>query len=377
MTISHDDFITYCKTIHKNKYDYSKTVYTGIKNYISVTCNLHGDFSLVADRHKRGDGCPMCSKQQRALSKTNDTEIFVTKSKLIHNNFYDYSKTIYKKAKEKLIITCPLHGDFSQQACNHLSGQGCPKCGTSSISSKKLKNIDWFIENSKNIHGNNYSYEQTEYRNNKTKLTIICKLHGPFMQTPSSHINQQHGCPICGILKCSDHNRKLHDQFVCDAINVHGNKYSYELSNYQGNKTKVEILCEIHGSFFQRPKNHTTLKQGCPKCVSSWYSKMENDWLTFIGVPEDRLYRNVYVKLNDGRHIRADGFYNNTVYEFWGDMWHGNPLVYPSGVNPVTGEKFEILYQKTMDKIKRIKDSGYKLIDIWEKDWIDSLRSNL
>lgn len=46
----------------------------------------------------------------------------------IHNGKYSYEKTIYKKAKEKVIITCPIHGEFQQKPANHMIGQGCPKC---------------------------------------------------------------------------------------------------------------------------------------------------------------------------------------------------------------------------------------------------------
>ena len=50
----------------------------------------------------------------------------------LHNNTYDYSKSVYTKSKGKLIIICPIHGEFTKTPDEHLEGQGCPKC------SKKL-----------------------------------------------------------------------------------------------------------------------------------------------------------------------------------------------------------------------------------------------
>lgn len=46
----------------------------------------------------------------------------------IHNNTYDYSKAVYTKSRGKLIIICPIHGEFYKTSEAHLQGQGCPKC---------------------------------------------------------------------------------------------------------------------------------------------------------------------------------------------------------------------------------------------------------
>jgi hypothetical protein len=62
------------------------------------------------------------------MARKVDTKEFIRMAKTIHGNNYDYSKTIYTRSKDSLIITCPIHGDFIQRASNHLSGSGCPKC---------------------------------------------------------------------------------------------------------------------------------------------------------------------------------------------------------------------------------------------------------
>lgn len=48
------------------------------------------------------------------------------------------------------------------------------------------------------------------------------------------------------------------------AKEVHGNKYNYSKVDYKTNQTKVEIICSIHGSFWQTPGNHSQF--GCEKC---------------------------------------------------------------------------------------------------------------
>ena len=45
-----------------------------------------------------------------------------------------------------------------------------------------------FINKAKEVHNNTYDYSQIDYINNKTKVKIICNLHGEFLQLPSSHL---------------------------------------------------------------------------------------------------------------------------------------------------------------------------------------------
>lgn len=59
--------------------------------------------------------------------------------------------------------------------------------------------------------------------------------------------------------------RKTTEEFIADAIKVHGNKYDYSRVNYVNNNTKVEVICPIHGSFFVLPRIHLNGCE-CPRC---------------------------------------------------------------------------------------------------------------
>ena len=61
--------------------------------------------------------------------KKRTTEEFIELARQVHGDKYDYSKTVYLNKRSKVIITCPIHGDFEQNAHSHLNGRGCPKCG--------------------------------------------------------------------------------------------------------------------------------------------------------------------------------------------------------------------------------------------------------
>lgn len=117
-----------------------------------------------------------------------------------------------------------------------------------------------FIEKSKKIHGDTYDYSLIEYINNFTKMKIICKKHGIFEQTSNSHLRGD------GCIKCAGLEKMTKEIFIEKSKKIHGDIYDYSLVNYINNKTKIKIICEKHGIFEQKPNNHTIQKQGCPDC---------------------------------------------------------------------------------------------------------------
>ena len=60
--------------------------------------------------------------------------------------------------------------------------------------------------------------------------------------------------------------KKTTKAFIREARAVHGDKYDYSRVEYVNSRTKVCIICPIHGTFHQSPEAHIRLKQGCPKC---------------------------------------------------------------------------------------------------------------
>lgn len=115
-----------------------------------------------------------------------------------------------------------------------------------------------FISKCNIIHNNKYDYSLINYKNARTKIKILCPIHGIFEQSPESHI-RNHGCPKCnGGVKLSQ------EFFIKKSNDFHKNKYDYSLVRYENSSTKIKILCPIHGVFEQRPNEH--LKYGCEKC---------------------------------------------------------------------------------------------------------------
>jgi very-short-patch-repair endonuclease len=125
----------------------------------------------------------------------------------------------------------------------------------------KRKTTCEFIIDCKVRHLDKYDYSLVEYINNKTKIKIICPIHGVFEQTPNNHLNVGNGCPFCS------NNKKMTTlDFIKKSKEIHGDKYDYSNTKYTNSLTKVEIICNIHGSFFMTPNNHISKKYNCPKC---------------------------------------------------------------------------------------------------------------
>ena len=92
-------------------------------------------------------------------------------------------------------------------------------------------------------HGNRFDYSKSVYINQKSKVKIICRIHGAFMQSPASHYLNGATC-----LKCSNEERsflKMQDEhnFIEKAVERHGHKYGFSRLKYSGSKNKVSIEC--------------------------------------------------------------------------------------------------------------------------------------
>ena len=127
----------------------------------------------------------------------------------------------------------------------------------------ELTKNEKFIEKSIAVHGNKYDYSKVAYINAKTKITIGCKEHGDFDQTPSNH--------LCGYncQKCANNEKMTTEEYVKRAPIAHEGKYDYSNVNYVNADTKITIVCKEHGEFEQIPDFHLNRKCGCPKCADN------------------------------------------------------------------------------------------------------------
>jgi hypothetical protein len=332
---------------------------------VIIICRTHGEFEQMPSNHiTHKQGCGYCGGHY--LSNTID---FIEKALKIHRDKYDYSLVEYINNLSNIKIICRIHGNFEQTPSSHLRGSGCYKCGRLQLCEKQRTPVENFIYKATDRHENKYNYSLVHYINARTYITIICPQHGEFIQTPDSHL-RGNGC-----FKCS-HNMTIFtkEQFIEKAHKVHGDKYDYSNVIFTKMNDKVIIICRTHHEYEQTPNNHI-YGNGCKKCISN-HSKSQIKWLNFMS----GLYCNEIQHAENGGEYKipssrytVDGYCQktNTIYEFHGDFWHGNPKKYKSyDLNPCSIKTYGELYNKTIEREQYIKDNGYNLVVIWESEWI-------
>jgi hypothetical protein len=346
-----EKFIERANKVHNYKFNYSKSVYLGRHIPTIIICpNLH-EFKQTPNSHMNGKGCAICSGKIR-LTK----EEFIRRSRIIHNDKYEYDKINFIDAQTEVEITCKIHGSFFQSPTRH-SRYGCPRCGNA-----VRFTTEEFIEKARKIHGDKYIYTKVNYKNALTEVEIICPKpeHGSFFQSPNRHYS--YGCPVC-----AGNQRLTTEIFIERSRLVHGDKYIYNKTNYINRYTKVIITCPRHGDFKQQPANHWN-GCGCRKCTMNCISKKEIAWIILLNNPNIKTQHRINI---NNTYINVDGFdpITNTVYEFYGDFWHGNPKVYDHNkVNWANNISFKELYNRTIEREKLLKELGYNIISCWESD---------
>ena len=138
-----DDYFANVTEIHGGKYDYSGSVFVKMNAPITFGCPVHGAVTMVANHHYyRKQGCGQCESEAKksrivkyrhlsSQSKIDNTaKAFFARCVESHEGKYTYPEQTYHGAKEKIRAVCPVHGEFQQAAWAHLSGKGCPSCGS-------------------------------------------------------------------------------------------------------------------------------------------------------------------------------------------------------------------------------------------------------
>ena len=319
--------------------------------YFDICCKIHGIFKQKGSSHYCGAGCPECGALKRANNRALTTNDIIEKSMLKFGNKFNYFKTKYNRKDDVLIITCPIHGDFTTNKHKHLNYKhGCPKCDYE-IPREITKNI--YLENAKIIHNGKYDYSKVTdgVVTAMQKVEIICPKHGSFWQALYQHGKKGNICPDCSIeadrnttadfirrskeihgdryiytevdyvryadkvkIICPEHgefiqragshlagnkcmgcfqkeNRSSTEEFIKKAREVHGDNYDYSKVDYRQNKKPVEIICPKHGSFWQAPNTHISNRAGCKLCLDSKGERAVEVFLKKFNINYIREYR--------------------------------------------------------------------------------------
>jgi hypothetical protein len=193
------------------------------------------------------------------------TEVFIQQARILHNDKYDYSKTVYILNNIPVIVICPHHGEFATIPQNHLKihknknwkATGCPSCGKELVISRNKAGTltdQEFLDRAQEIHDYRYEYIST-FAGYHYPIIIKCNKHGEFKQTANNHLRGT-GCPRCKNSKGSTKVAKILTSVNIDYIP------EYSFDDCKGDKKELffdfylpslNILIEYDGEQHYRP----------------------------------------------------------------------------------------------------------------------------
>jgi hypothetical protein len=204
-----------------------------------------------------------------------------------------------------------------------------------------------------------------EYKGNKIKIKCICRIGHECNIKPNGVTSGQGMCKIC-----SGTDSKTAGENFIKRIEKLGGRV---IGEYKKSDIRVKCICPKNHECYPLPDYIKQCGPMCQTCSQNGYSQAQISWLNYI---QDEEKINIRHSENGGEFrigkYKVDGYceHTNTVYEFHGDFWHGNPKFYNhSDINPVNKKTFGQLLKATLHKEMSIRRSGYNYKCIWECEW--------
>lgn len=271
--VTEEEFLQRSIEKHGDKYSYHLVEYKNTMTKVKIICKkCQEDFDMAPESHMIGQGCKACGYERNGLNRRTDFDKFVEDSRTHHGDKFDYSKVEWKGSKKSIELFCPVHQSiFKTTPYIHRQGADCPACAKIAGGLKNRSTTGSFVKEAEQKFGSRYDYSETVYVKSNEKVRIRCNRHDKWLEmTPNFHLNSAGGCPDCATEATGERCRKTTEQFIADARKVHGDRYSYDRTEYKTVNDKVEIYCREHGYFWQNAGSHTQ-GQGCSKCGNNGY----------------------------------------------------------------------------------------------------------
>jgi len=354
-------------------------------------CECHKWPATIGNRTSKNKptGCPYCSKGKICIHNNLETQFPELKLEWDPNNIKQMCE--YPSGSHDIVLWVCQNGKCDchkwpariQSRTRKDNPTGCPFCSKNTgrvcehnnleINFPELK-CEWHHDNPKPMS------EYSSGADDKvwwiiSKVKCCCHIWPAYIYSRTG--STKAGCPFCDNKKvCIHHNFEIEHPEL--KIEWHPDNPKSMKDYSSGSNIIVKWICSKNSSHIWPTTVHCRTKKestNCPYCfISNTYSKAEMNWLISIEEKENIVIQNALSQ--DGQYKikgvgRVDGFCQktNTVYEFNGDFWHGNPSIYDrDGINSATKTSFGELYDKTIKREQKIIDLGYNLVVKWETD---------
>lgn len=275
----------------------------------------------------------------------------------------------YNGRHTKIMFECGKGHKYFTTPNNALRSDGCLIC-----SGKGVKSHQQFLHELEVLNDtrtNKVFVVSGTYTDAFTKIKFTCEKGHEWETTPSNIINNKHTCRVC-----SGKARKTHEQFLLELSVKRPDITIQDGQTYTSAQAKITFVCDKRHEWQARPID-ILQGYGCPHCVKKGYSSKCIKWLNSImeqaGVHIQHAENGGEV-LIPGTPFYADGMCaeTNTVYEFYGDVYHGNPMLFSDNdrCHPYNKQvTAKTLYEQTMARESTIRRLGYKVITMWEHEY--------
>jgi len=280
---------------------------------------------------------------------------------------HKYDATVLNRTRKNKPSGCPFC--CNQKICTH----------NSLFSTNWTMLLQWDYERNLNVQ----PWEIAPISKQKVWWTCVvstCDCHrwyeSPWERYSNSNIE---GCPFCSRHRICLHNSlyTIHPEIAIswdyerngDVKPWHvapcsGFKFWWICSKFKTHKWRTCVSVRATGNGVGSDCPHCSNSRGYSKAQIKWVKQIEN--IANIKIQHALSDIGEFYIPNIGK---VDGYCEatNTVYEYHGDFWHGNPDIYhPNDVNKMSHKTFGELYQKTLDRDNKIRLMGYNLIIKWE-----------
>lgn len=210
-------------------------------------------------------------------------EKWISLAQSIWGKRYDYSNSRYINSKKKLTVICSTHGPWRVIPSNHThkpQPRGCPACGKLKQAETVKKDPADFVSQAKTLHGNRYNYGSIKYKNAKTPVEIICRIHGTFKQSPDVHLRGA-GCPKCSVIGRINQVRAESALDVSKRISKRSkNHVTLVTESFQKINRPADFVCDLHGQFSRLVNTALHSKNPCIRCSMESISEHFKFWYT-------------------------------------------------------------------------------------------------
>jgi len=353
----------------KNNFGPSDIVFGSTKK-VWWKCKKGHEWKAIICSRVKGNGCPYCS----GLKTCKANCLAIKNPKLAKEWNYSKNKNLtpYKIAPnshKKVWWKCENSHEWKYMVKDrHRAKHGCPYCsGKKATIQTCLATLRPDLLEEWDYNENTLSPYEITLGSDK-KVWWKCKKNHKWAATVSNKVNGS-GCPYCsGAKVCIDNCLATKNPTLSKEWNYDKNTSTpFDFTFCSGEK--VWWKCRNCSYEWNAQISNRTNGSSCPICSKGNVSKISQVWLDSLIIPKK--YREKRICILD-KYFTVDAYNprTKTIYEFYGDFWHGNPKIFRhNDINPVTKTTYKELYNNTIEKENIFIKFGYKVISIWENDF--------